>query len=111
MTTGILSIVAPSVSISTNYSFKIVANISQVESLVEKIINLTVEKCTPSNCQMCSETDSSVCTKCNFGYNLSSGGCNFTSSSDSGINNLKESETAKSLSSSSQAAVGASVGL
>ena len=69
-------------------------------NLVQNFINLTVKKCTPSNCQLCSATDSSICTNCNTGYSLNSGSWS-----------LKESETAKSLSSSGQAAVGASVGL
>ena len=97
---GVLSIAAPSVTSSTNYSFFILSNITGVTNLVQNFINLTVKKCTPSNCQLCSATDSSICTNCNTGYSLNSGSWS-----------LKESETAKSLSSSGQAAVGASVGL
>ena len=98
--TGVLSIAAPSVSNSTDYSFYIISNITGVTSPVQNFIKLTVKKCTPSNWQLCSATDSSICTNCNTGYSLNSGSCS-----------LKESETAKSLSSSGQAAVGASVGL
>ena len=75
-TTGILTIVAPSVSSSTNYSFYITSTISGISSPVQKIINLTVKKCTAINCQICTITDSSICTTCNPGYNLSLGSWN-----------------------------------
>ena len=108
-TTGVLTIAAPSVSSSTTYSFYIDSTVSGISGPVQKIINLTVnkstvsnsQKCTASNCQKCSATDSAVCTSCNSGYSLSSGSC---------ILNVSESEasgTAKSLSTSSQAAIGA----
>ena len=42
---------------------------------VQKVINLTIKKCTASNCQKCSATDSSVCEICNSGYNLNFGSC------------------------------------
>ena len=71
--TGVLSISAPSVSSSTTYSFNIDSTISGMSGPVQKIINLTVNKCTPSNCQVCTVTDSTICTTCNSGYNLSSG--------------------------------------
>ena len=71
--TGVLTIEAPSVSSSTTYSFYILSTISGVSSPVQKIINLTVNKCTVGNCQMCTITDSSICATCNTGYNLSLG--------------------------------------
>ena len=95
-TTGVLTIAAPSVSSSTSYSFYINSTISGISGPIEKIINLTVKKCTASNCQKCSVSDSSICANCNSGYILSSGFCN-----------LPETETAKSMSTSSQTVIGA----
>ena len=74
--TGVLTIVAPSVSSSTTYSFYITSTISGVSSPVQKIINLTVNKCTVGNCQMCTITDSTICSTCNPGYSLSLGSWN-----------------------------------
>ena len=74
-TTGVLTIAAPSVSSSTIYSFYITSIISGVSGSVQKIINLTVKKCTVSNCQKCLVADSTVCTSWNSGYNLNSGSC------------------------------------
>ena len=74
-TTGVLSIAAPSVSSSTTYNFYITSTISGMSSPVQKIINLTISKCTASNCQICSATNSAVCASCNSGYNLNSGSC------------------------------------
>ena len=71
--TGILSISAPSVLSSTIYSFYVDSTISGISGVFHKIINLTVNKCTSSNCQNCTVTDSTVCATCNSGYNLSSG--------------------------------------
>ena len=42
--TGVLSISAPKVSSSTNYSFYIVSTVSGVSGPIVKIINLTVKK-------------------------------------------------------------------
>ena len=72
-TTGVLTIAAPSVSSSKTYSFYITSMISGVSTPVQKIINLTVKKCTVGNCQICTITDSSVCATCNPGYSLSLG--------------------------------------
>ena len=107
-TTGVLTIAAPSVSISTTYSFYIDSTISGISGPVQKIINIAVNKsivgnyqnCAASNCQKCSSADSIVCTSCNSGYNLNYGSC---------ILDVSESETsgtAKSLSTSSQAVIG-----
>ena len=74
--TGVLTIVAPSVSSSTTYSFNILSTITGVSSPVQKIINLTVNKCTVGNCQICTVTDSSICAACNSGYSLSLGSWN-----------------------------------
>ena len=71
--TGVLTIAAPSVSSSTTYSFYIDSTISGISGPVQKIINLTVKKCTASNCKICTVTDSSVCATCNSGFSLSSG--------------------------------------
>ena len=99
--TGVLTIATPSVSSSTTYSFYITSTISGMSSPVQKIINLTVNKCTASNCQLCLATNSAVCSSCNSGYNLNFGSC---------ILNVSEAETsgtAEPLSMSSQAALGA----
>ena len=71
--TGVLTIAAPSVSSSTDYSFYIDSMVSGISEPVQKIINLTIKKCTAESCQICSATDSTVCTSCNSGYSLSSG--------------------------------------
>ena len=74
-TTGVLTIAAPSVSSSTTYSFYFTSTISGMAGPVQKIINLAINKCTVSNCQLCSATNSAVCSSCNSGYNLNSGSC------------------------------------
>ena len=104
--TGVLTIAAPSVSSSTSYSFIIDSTVSGTSGPVQKIINLTVKKCTVSNCQICTVTDSSVCATCNLGYSLSSGSWNLPEKETS-KSEAETSETAKSLSTSSQAAIGA----
>ena len=104
--TGVLSIVAPSVSSSTTYSFYIDSTISGISGTVQKIISLTVKKCTVSNCQICTATDSSVCATCSSGYSLSSGSWNL-SNTQSTQQETSNSETAKSLSTSNQVVVGA----
>ena len=96
--TGVLSINAPNVSSSTDYVFMIVSTISGMSSQVNDIITLTIMKCTVSNCRQCSATDSSVWSICELGYNLNSGICN-----------LPESETAKSLTTSNQAIIGSTI--
>ena len=48
--TGVLTITSPSVSSSTTYSFYIDSTVSGMSEPVQKIINLTVKKCTVSNC-------------------------------------------------------------
>ena len=96
--TGVLSINAPNVSSSTDYSFMIVSNILGISSQVNDIITLTIMKCTVSNCRQCSSTDSSVWSICDSGYNL-----------NSGIWNLPEFETAKSLTISNQTMIGATI--
>ena len=120
-TTGVLSISAPSVSSSINYSFYITSTISGISSPVQKIINLTVKKCTVINCQICTISDSSVCAICNLGFNLSFGSCNLpeTQSAQSQTQSAQPettiSETAKLLSTINQVVTGAiiliSVGL
>ena len=99
--TGVVTIAAPSVSSSTTYSFYITSTISGMSGPVQKIINLTINKCTANNCQKCSATDSTVCMSCNSGYNLNSGFCILN------VSEAETSETAEALSMSSQAAVGA----
>ena len=119
--TGVLTIVAPSVSSTTIYSFYITSTISGISSPVQKIINLTVNKCSVGNCQICTITDSSICATCNQGYILSSGIWNFitTQSAQQNTQSAQQetsmSETAKSLSTANQVVMGAvaliSVGL
>ena len=104
--TGILTIAAPSVSSSTIYSFYIDSTISGVSSPALKIINLTVKKCTVVNCQICTVSDSSVCATCNSGFSLSIGICSM-SGTESAKSEAQTSGTAKSLSTSSQAVIGA----
>ena len=113
-TTGVLSISAPSVSSSTNYSFYITSTILGISSPVQKIINLTVKKCTVINCQICTITDSSVCATCNSGFNLNFGNCNLPEI-QSAQQETSKSEVAKLLSTTNQVVTGAiiliSVGL
>ena len=96
--TGVLSINAPNVSSSTDYVFMIVSTISGISNQVNDIITLTIMKCTVSNCRQCSATDSSVWSICDSGYNI-----------NSGIWNLTESETTKSLTISNQTIIGATI--
>ena len=100
-TTGILTIAAPSVSSSTNYSFNILSDILGLKSPVQKTINLTVKKCTVSNCQKCSVTDSTVCSVWNSGYIENSNSCTLSKAE------AETSGTAKLLSMINQAAIGA----
>ena len=93
--TGILSIIAPSVSSTTTYSFYIISKISGIAETVKKVITLTVHKCTAKNCQTCSVTDSTVCASCSLGYSLDSGSCS-----------LSRSEVAKALSINNQVMIG-----
>ena len=112
-TTGVLTIAAPSVSSSTTYSFYIDSTVSGMSSPVQKIINLTVQKCTVGNCQKCIVTDSSVCAIWNSGFNLSSGSWYMpvTQSSQQNTQSAQQ-ETAKSkiaklLSTINQVVIGA----
>ena len=98
-TTGVLTIAAPSVSSSTSYSFYIDSTVSGMSGPVQKIINLTIKKCTVSNCQICTVTDSSVCATCNSGFSLSTGSWNLPETA--------KSEVAKLLSTANQVIVGA----
>ena len=111
-TTGVLNIVAPSVSSSTTYSFFILSTISGLSSPAQKIINLTVKKCTVGNCQICTITDSSICATCNTGYSLSLGSWNLINIPPTQpIQPIQQetsvSETAKLLSTANQVFVGA----
>ena len=49
-TTGFLTITAPCVTSSTDYSFSILSTVSGVTDPVQNIINLTVKKCTTGCC-------------------------------------------------------------
>ena len=108
-TTGVLTIAAPSISSSTPYNFYIDSTVSGISGPVRKIIDLIInkstnsndQKCTTNNCQKCLATDSTVCTNCNSGYSLISGSCIVN------VSEAETSETAKSLSTSSQAVIGA----
>ena len=99
--TGVLTIAAPNVSSSSNYSFYITSTISGMSSPVQKVINLTVKKCTVSNCKLCSISDSSVCATCNPEFSLSLGSCK--------LSEAKTSETAQLLSTINQVVIGATV--
>ena len=68
-----LMISAPSVNSSTNYWFYVNSNFTGVFNPVQKLVQLTVAKCSARNCQKCSETDRSAWVKWNSGYQLSSG--------------------------------------
>ena len=98
--TGVLTITSPSVSSSTTYSFYIDSTVSGMSGPVQKIINLTIKKCTVSNCQKCSATDSTFCTSCSSGYNLNSGSC---------ILNVSEASKAEVEQSSVQLVTGATL--
>ena len=101
--TGVLTIVAPSVSSSTDFSFYITSTISGMSGPVQKIINLTVNKCTVGNCQICTIIDSSICATCNPGYILNLGNWNLLTTQSAQNNTqsaqqeIKMSETAKLL--------------
>ena len=109
--TGFLTIVAPSVSSSTTYSFYITTTISGVSSPVQNIINLTVKKCTVGNCQICTINDSSICETCNPGYSLSLGSWNLPNiqpiqPAQPTQQETSISETAKLLSTANQIIIG-----
>ena len=110
--TGVLNIIAPSVTASTQYSFYVDSSISGSSNAIQKIVKLVIQKCTSSNCQKCSSTDSSVCTSCNSGYNLSSGtwilSQTYTSSDTWGS---AESEMSKSLKITIQTLIGVIIGI
>ena len=86
-----------------------------MSSPVQKVINLTVKKCTVSNCKICTITDSSVCATCNPGFSLSFGSCNLPKTQPSQQNaqpvqnKTSKSETAKLLSTINQVVIGATV--
>ena len=103
--TGVLTIVAPSVSISTTYSFFISSTVSGISGPVQKIINLTVKKCTVSNCQICTVSDSLVCGTCDSGFSLNSGSWNLIET-QSAQQETKKSEVAKILNITNQFVVG-----
>ena len=104
--TGVLTIAAPSVSSSITYNFYIDSTISGISGTIQKIINLTIKKCTASNCQICTVSNSSVCATCSSGYNLSSGSWNLPKT-QSTQQETSNSETAKSLRKTNQVIVGA----
>ena len=111
-TTGVLTIAAPSVSSSKTYSFYINSTVSGVSEQVQIIINLTVKKCTVSNCQICTVIDSSVWATCNSGFSLNSGSWNLIETQSSQQNTqsakqeTKKSEVAKLLSTINQVVIG-----
>ena len=118
--TGVLTIAATSVSSSTINSFYITSTISGESSPAQKIINLTVKKCTAGSCQICTITDSSICATCNSGYSLSLGSWNLSETQSSQQNTkssqqnttpvqheTSSSETAKLLSTTNQVVIGA----
>ena len=109
--TGVLNIIAPSVTASTQYSFYVDSSISGSSNVNQKIVKLAIQKCTSSNCQKCSSTDSSVCTSCNSGYNLRSGAWIFTQTYIASETwGSTESEMSKSLKITIQTLVGVIIG-
>ena len=101
---GVLTIVAPSVSSSSTYSFYIVSTIQGVTNPVQNLISLTVNKCTAGNCQICTTADSSICATCNLGFSLSLGTWNL--SNTNAQQKASMSDTAKSFSIINQAVIG-----
>ena len=71
--TGILNVDTPSIAKSTQYSFYVDSTIIGAKGPVHKIIKLNILKCTASNCQKCSSTDTSAWAICNSGYDFISG--------------------------------------
>ena len=96
--TGILNIEAPSVSSSTEYSFYINSSISGATNYIQKIVKLTVNKWTSSNCQKWKSNDSSIWSVWDSEYVLSSGLCSAAS------------QTSKSLTTTTQVLYGTTVG-
>ena len=98
-TTGVLNVVAPNISVDTEYDFYVDSTISMASNPIQSIIKLSIKKWTVSNWSRCSTDSSSVCASCSLGYTLSSG-----------VWNLDESQTAQSLNTANQVVTGVIVG-
>ena len=70
---GVLSIIAPEVSLDTEYDFYINSAMSGVSSPIQKLIKLIITNCTANNWKKCISTNSLTCQTCLSGYVLSSG--------------------------------------
>ena len=105
-TSGTLNITAPIVSSNTEFVFYISSAISGFSSPVQKLIRLTVLKCTSSNWQKWTNTSNSTCEICKSGYNLSTG----TWITPSQISPHEvESDAARSLSTTTKVVVGITI--
>ena len=76
---GVLTITAPEVNSDTEFKFFINSIINGVADPIQKLIKLTILNCSPSNCQKCSSSNSSICEICNSDYYLASGTCQASS--------------------------------
>ena len=72
---GLLSITAPGVISDTTYSFYVDSTYSLADSSAQKLIEVTVLKWVPSNCQMWSSTSGLVCLSCDSGFVLNGTNC------------------------------------
>ena len=96
-TSGQLSIVAPSVTTDTTYSFYI--NSAASGSISQKVISVTVLSWAVESCSTCSSS-ASICSVCNTGYSLTTSGICLT-------NTATASESAKAQVATNQAVTGA----
>ena len=68
--TGVLDVRSIDVTVDTDFYFYISSNINQNNILISKVIKLTVKNCIVSNCQKCSDFNSSICAIWNSDYTL-----------------------------------------
>ena len=109
-TSGELKILAPSVYSNTDYYFCINSAVSSVSSLITKLIKLTVSNCSVQNWQTCSDSNGLVCSVWMSRYILLSGSCSNKECLNK-ENNTQVSETAKSLTTTTQSVVGTLAGI
>ena len=93
---GDLTIIAPSVSIDTEFDFYIDSNVSGVTGSIQKLIKLTILDWVSSNWNRCSSTSNTIWELCSTGYILTSGSWNpsnnsSNSSSSQGLQNNSSS--------------------
>ena len=110
--TGAMTISTPTItSSSSDVSFYIVSQIGNPIKNFNKLITLRVNKCSSSNCQSWSTTDSTKWVSCKIGYELSSGSWVATSTSTTAITTTVQEvpESVETLGTSSKAVTGSTV--